>query len=133
MRYKTIGLPLTMLAAACDRSPATQPAQPIVVRSPGQDQLHKLDSMNLAIALKRAIYDNQGQCRTVTKAGYVGVYKNTDYWTATCRDQFQRDRDWAIFVGANDTVQVRLCKDVVAAGLAPCTITKEPKPAPKAG
>ena len=44
-----------------------------------------------------------------------------DYWTASCVDQFDRARDWAIFIGADDSVQVRLCKDTEAVGLPACS------------
>ena len=59
-------MPLAVLAvlSACDQdNPATQPSQPIVVRSAGQDKLHQLDDMNRAIALKRAIHETGGECR----------------------------------------------------------------------
>ena len=123
-------LPLAALLAlsACDDSPATQPSQPIVVRSEGQDRLHQLDDLNRAIALKRAIYEGGSDCRRVTQSGYVGEYENTSYWTATCEDRFGRKRDWALFVGPDESVQVRLCADVVKAGLQPCVI----KPGAKA-
>jgi hypothetical protein len=67
-------LPCTTLAllAACGDNPATQPSQPIVVRSEGQDKLHQLDDMTRAIALRRAIYDAGSECPRVTKSGYVG-------------------------------------------------------------
>jgi hypothetical protein len=124
-------LPLAALSA-CDQSPATQPKQPIVVRSEGQDRLHKLDDMNRAIALKRALHDTGAECRRVTKSGYVGEYKNMSYWTATCEDKFGRTRDWALFVGPDESVQVRLCADVAKVGLPACVITGAPAPAPKA-
>jgi hypothetical protein len=119
---------LIAAVAACDDNPATQPSQPIVVRSEGQDRLHQLDDLNRAIALKRAIYESGNECRRVTQSGYVGEYENTSYWTATCEDRFGRTRDWALFVGPDESVQVRLCEDVVEAGLQACTI----KPGAKA-
>jgi hypothetical protein len=126
-------VPLLVLMA-CNDNPATQPSQPIVVRSEGQDKLHQLDDMNRAIALKRAIYESGSDCRHVTKSGYVGEYENTSYWTATCQDRFGRDRKWALFVGPDESVQVRLCEDVVKAGLQPCVIKPGAKaPARKQG
>jgi hypothetical protein len=123
-----------LVLAACNDSPATQPNQPIVVRSEGQDKLHQLDDMNRAIALKRAIYGSGSECRRVTKSGYVGEYENASYWTATCQDQHGRTRDWALFVGPDESVQVRLCADVVKAGLQPCVIKPGAKaPARKQG
>ena len=130
------GLPLVLVAAlgACGDNPATQPSQPIVVRSEGQDKLHQLDDLNRAIALKRAIYEAGSECRRVTESGYVGEYENTSYWTATCEDQYGRTRDWALFVGPDESVQVRLCEDVVKAGLQPCVIKPGAKaPDPRQG
>jgi hypothetical protein len=124
--------PLALLAA-CDDNPATKPSQPIVVRSEGQDKLHQLDDLNRAIALKRAIYAAGSECRRVSKSGYVGEYENTSYWTATCEDRFGRTRDWALFVGPDESVQVRLCEDVAKAGLQPCVIKTGAEPPAKAG
>jgi len=128
--------PLALLAilSGCDnKNPATQPSQPIVVRSEGQDKLHQLDNMNRAIALKRAIFETGAQCGRVTKSGYVGEYENTSYWTASCEDKFGRVRDWALFVGPDESVQVRLCEDVVKAGLPACVIKPGAKVPSKAG
>jgi len=119
--------------AACDDTPVSQPAQPIVVRSEGQDKLHQLDDMNRAIALKRAIHDSGAECRRITRSGYVGEYKNTSYWTATCEDRFGRSREWALFVGPDESVQLRLCRDVQKVGLPPCVVKEEAKADTKAG
>lgn len=123
-------LPLLLLApllAACDRGAADPtPPKPIEVRSAAQDQLRQLDDLNRAIALKRAVRDSGSSCLRVTSAGFVGRYKNLDYWTATCEDEFDRTRDWALFVGADDSVQVRLCEDVAEVGLPACKAAAEP-------
>jgi len=127
---------LSLSLAACDQgSSAPPPRKSIVVRSAGQDKMHQLNDMNRAIALKRAIYDSDAECRRVTKSGYVGEYKNTSYWTATCEDKFKRNRDWALFIGPDESVQVRLCEDVVKAGLPACTIKDHgaARPVPKVG
>ncbi len=126
---------LILPLAACDQgsSAPPPPTQKISVRSEGQDNLHKLNDLNRAIALKRAIYDSGSECRRVTQSGYVGEYKNMSYWTATCVDKLKRTRDWALFVGADDSVQVRLCDDVAKVGLPPCTIKDSTKPGTPAG
>jgi len=132
---------LALPIAACGPSEPAAPQQKITVRSNGQDALHKLDPMNLAIGLKRAIRDSGQDCRRVTKTGYVGEYKNMSYWTATCEDKKGSSRDWALFIGADESVQVRLCDDVAKVGLPACVAKadaskpselKEPAPA-KAG
>ena len=125
--------------AACDSKPPEKPTAPreIMVRSEAQKQLFELNDLNRAIALKRGIRDFGPSCLRVTKSGYVGRYKNMDYWTATCEDEHGRTRDWALFIGANDSVQVRLCDDVAKVGLPACEIpagkTAPGQPANSAG
>ena len=134
MRQFSALLLLILPLAACDQgTSAPPPTQKISVRSDGQNRMHQLDDMNRAIALKRALYDSKAECSRVTRSGYVGEYQNTSYWTATCVDKFKRSRDWALFIGPDESVQVRLCEDVVKAGLPACTIKDEAKPAPKVG
>ena len=111
--------------AACGQQPDRQPAnQPqIKVRSAEQDQLHKLDALNLAIGLKRAITDAGFPCRQITDAGFVGAYENLDVWMASCSE----GRDWAVFAGPDGSAQVRDCKDLPGTGVPECTITKRPE------
>lgn len=113
-----------LMAAACGQSQPTQPKQSIVVRSQVQDQLHKLDDMSRAIALKRAIYDSGYTCKRIDKSGFVTAYKNLDMWTAHCTDGQGPGRDWALFAGPDGSVQVRDCKDVARFGMPACVIKK---------
>ena len=110
------------LAACASGTQAAHPTR-IQVRSPEQDRLHTLSALNLAIALKRAIYAAGYTCRRVTDAGFVAEYQNLDMWTAHCDD----DRDWAIFAGPDGSAQVRDCKDVPGTGLPACTVRKRPQ------
>ena len=121
-------LPLALTACDQGSSAPPPPAKAISVRSEGQNRMHQLNDLNRAIALKRALLDSGAECRLVTKSGYVAEYKNTSFWTATCQDKFKRSRDWALFIGPDESVQVRLCDDVVKAGLAACVIKDEPTP-----
>jgi hypothetical protein len=117
---------MCMLATACDQSQPTQPRQPIVVRSEAQDQLHQLDDLNRAIALKRAIYASGFTCKRVASSGYVQEYENLSMWMAKCDD----GKDWAIFVGPDGTAQVRPCGDLAQLGLPACVIKpSSPRPA----
>lgn len=113
---------LTVLLGACgkEEAPPPKPKQ-IHVRSEGQKNLFAASELNRAIALKRAIMESGSTCARVATTGFVGTYKNMDYWTASCVDKFDRARDWAIFIGADDSAQVRLCEDTAAVGLPPCT------------
>ena len=129
-----VGLLLIMALTACDQgSSAPPPTKKIQVRSAGQDRLHQLDDLNRAIALKRAIYASGNECRRVTKSGFVGEYKNMSYWTAACEDKFKRSREWALFIGADETVQIRLCADVAKVGLPACVIKDGAKAGTPAG
>ncbi len=122
---KLMVLVASLAVVACDggTQQATTNAPKIEVRSAEQNQLHRLGALNLAIALKRAIYDAGYVCQRVTDAGFVGAYKNLDMWMARCSE----GRDWAIFAGPDGSAQVRDCKDVAATGLPACTISKKPE------
>jgi hypothetical protein len=127
MAYK---LAIALLAAAtvagCNEQPPPQNLTKIRVTSAEQRQLHELSAVNLAIALKRAIYDAGYTCKRVTDAGFVGTYENLDMWMAHCVYDGGQPRDWAVFAGPDGSAQVRDCKDVPASGLPNCVIKKRP-------
>lgn len=133
MRRSMMLMMLALPVAACGGGTDAPTKQKITVRSDGQNRMHQLNDLNRAIALKRALYDTGAECRRVTKSGYVGEYENSAQWTATCEDRYKRTRDWALFISPDDSVQVRLCEDVVKAGLPACVIRDEAKPAAKPG
>jgi len=119
---------LGTLAACGDNGQQAARNQPIIkVQSEEQKQLHQLDAFNLAIGLKRAIYDAGYSCKRVTDAGFVGTYKNLDMWMAHCVYDRGAPRDWAVFAGPDGSAQVRDCKDVPASGLPACKIVQRPK------
>jgi hypothetical protein len=117
----------TILTVGCKES-APQSNQPAIkVTSTEQQQLHQLDAFNLAIGLKRAIYDAGYTCKRITDAGFVGSYKNLDMWMAHCVYEKGSPRDWAIFAGPDGSAQVRDCKDIPGTGLPECKISQRPK------
>jgi hypothetical protein len=124
MRHK---LSTALLAAAalagCNEQAPPSNQQTIKVRSAEQERLKKLDAFNLAIGLKRAIYDAGYICKRVTDAGFVGTYENLDMWMAKCSE----GNDWAIFAGPDGSAQVRDCRDVPGSGLPLCVIKQRPK------
>ena len=126
MRLLTAALCVLALAACGENSPPPD-QQKIKVRSAEQNQLHQLDAMNLAIGLKRAIYDSGYTCKRITDAGFVGEWKNLDMWVAHCVYDQGPPVDWAIFAGPDGGAQVRNCKDVDSSGLPKCEIKKRPK------
>jgi hypothetical protein len=126
LRPILLSLLVASALTACNEQPQ-QKQTPIKVTGPEQQALHKLDAINLAIALKRAIYGAGYTCKTISDAGFVATYQNLDMWTAHCTYERFPARDWAIFAGADGSAQVRDCKDVAASGLPACKITKRPK------
>src|SRR3954468_24716391 len=77
----SIGLLAALALSACgDESRTQSNATKIKVRSSEQEQLHTLDASNLAIGLKRAIYDAGYTCNRITDAGFVGTWQNLDMW-----------------------------------------------------
>jgi hypothetical protein len=109
-----------ILLSACgsNENPAPPVQNEVIVRSEAQQQLFNLSDLNRAIALKRAILDQGLRCGQIVSTGYVTRYKDMDVWTATCND----DRVWSLFVGANESVQVRLCDDNEKIGLPACKV-----------
>lgn len=119
MRIAALMLPAILLTACQAETPAEQPVQnDIMVRSEAQQQLFDLNDLDRAIALKRAISDQGLRCGRIVSTGYVTRFKDMDMWTATCSD----DRQWALFISANDSVQVRLCADNEKIGLPACNV-----------
>ena len=125
-RIRSIAFIGALALTGCNDSPTQQPPRQIKVTSAEQQALHKLDALNLAIALKRAIYDAGYTCKRITDAGFVGTYKNLEMWMAHCVYENGTPRDWAIFAGPDGSAQVRDCKDVVPTGLPACVIKQRP-------
>jgi hypothetical protein len=129
MRLIVFASAAALVLAGCGQSNDAQPVQNINVRSAQQEELHQLNDLNRAIALKRAIYDSGHSCRRVTSSGFVTTYKNLDMWTASCAD----GRKWAIFSGPDGSAQVRDCADVERFGLPQCVIRQEGSATTNAG
>ena len=126
-RIASIAFAATLILAGCGDNSPQQNVTHIKVESQEQVQLHQLDAFNLAIGLKRAIYDAGYTCKQVTDAGFVGTWKNLEMWMAHCVYEKGPPRDWAIFAGPDGGAQVRDCKDVPGSGLPDCVIKERPK------
>lgn len=122
----TLALASALAACGGDNDRQQQTAAPadqqIAVRSPEQDALHNLTDENRDIALKRAILASGMRCQRVTRSGYVQEHSKLSMWTANCDE----NRDWAIFVGADGSAQVRPCVDMKQLGLPECRIAADP-------
>src|SRR4051812_1671413 len=116
---------VALALAGCDNGQQQAPTS-IKVRGSEQDRLHQLGAFDLAIALKRAIYDAGYTCKRVTDGGFVGAYKNLDMWMAHCVYEHGASRDWAVFAGPDGSAQVRDCRDIPGTGLPDCVIKKKP-------
>ena len=129
MRRLVTLIVLAALAGCNNGQPQQQVQQPVIkVQSEEQKLLKQLDAFNLAIGLKRAIYDAGYTCKQVTDAGFVGTYKNLDMWVAHCTYGKGPARDWAVFAGPDGSAQVRDCKDITpSSGLPACVIKQRPK------
>jgi hypothetical protein len=118
VRHAALLISAGLLASCGSGDQGAPPLQnDIMVRSDAQQRLFDLNDLDRAIALKRAIADQGLRCGQIVTTGFVTRFRDMDMWTATCND----DRQWALFVGANDSVQVRLCADNEKIGLPACT------------
>ena len=64
--------------------PQREPHPPSRSAARSRTSFTKLSALDLAIALKRAIYDAGYTCKRVTDGGFVGEWKNLDMWMAHC-------------------------------------------------
>jgi hypothetical protein len=118
-RFSALLISVLLLASCGESSNPAPPLQnDIMVRSDAQQRLFDLNDLDRAIALKRAIADQGLRCARIVSTGYVTRYRDMDMWSATCDD----DRQWALFIAANDSVQVRLCDDNEKVGLPACKV-----------
>lgn len=133
VRHSVVLLAMTGLLGACHQ-PAGQgnalvAGNEIVVRSDEQKQLSQMNDLYRAIALKRAIHESGYACQRIDQSRFVGRFKNMDVWAARCNDS----KDWALFVGANNAVQVRRCEDTAKVGLPACNLDQKPADKAPAG
>ena len=72
-RSVTAVLLACVAVAGCNESSSSSKANEPHIRvvSEEQQQLHQLDALDLAVGLKRAIYDAGFTCKRITDAGYV--------------------------------------------------------------
>lgn len=120
----TLGIASLLLVAACEKAEPPATRAPIDVRSEGMNRLFKMSELDRSIGLKRSIFASGSRCSRVTETHFVGAYRNMDMWAVRCDD----DREWAVFIAPDDSVQVRLCADTEKVGLPSCA-TKGAPPA----
>ena len=109
----------TIALGACSEGndeASRQPGPPIEVLSDNMKELRAMSEEDRLIALKRAVFASGKRCQRAEASGYAGRYKNMDQWSVRCGD----GREWALFIGADDSVQLRACADVEKVGLPAC-------------
>ena len=120
MRTKLLIALSALAASACGPSgQKEETAAPM--QGEGQRALHKLNDYNRAIALKRAIHASGIQCQRIDRSGYVQEHKQLSMWAAACND----GRGWGLFIGRDDSVQVRSCKEMQSLKLPRCPVWAE--------
>jgi hypothetical protein len=104
---------------------------------PHEDLLALSDELR-RVTLIRAIRETGNRCprRVEPNPVHQGEYRGMALWTARC----DNNRQYAIFIAANEDVQVRRCEDMGRLGLPECRELppaepqrERPKAAPKAG
>lgn len=117
MQHKWAVAFLALAVAACGGSAEEQQNEvPTEVQSEGQRALHQLNDVNRAIGLKRAIHASGYQCQRIDRSAFVQKYGTLEMWAAACND----GRGWGLFVGRDESVQVRSCRDLVSLKLPRC-------------
>lgn len=115
---------LTALAGCGDTSLASNQQQ-IKLRNEPHERLLALPDNLRRIGLMRAIRDTGNRCPLrVESARHQGEYRSMALWTARCDD----NRQWAIFIAANDVVQVRNCEQMGRLDLPRCAELPEVDP-----
>jgi hypothetical protein len=102
--------------SACGSSDPQQLNQDTPIQSEGQRALHQLNETDRAIGLKRAIHASGFQCQRIDRSAFVRKYGTLEMWAAACND----GRGWGLFVGRDESVQVRPCKDMPTLKLPRC-------------
>ena len=108
------------------------------IRNRAHEDLLALSDELRRVALIRAIRATGNRCprRVEPNPVHQGEYRGMALWTARC----DNNRQYAIFIAANEDVQVRRCEDMGRLGLPACRELPPAEPqrarpaaAPKAG
>jgi hypothetical protein len=123
---------LILLASSCSHacgqkeSPPGPPENDIRSAARAEAAVRPND-LNRAIALKRAIMEPGLDVQARRDDRLCRRYKNMDY---VDRELRRHSAQWAIFIGADDSVQVRLCDDNGRSACPPAKFSPAPRAAP---
>jgi len=115
---------LITVSASCDGGGAPKGSAngagvtKIKIRNQPHERLMALPDNLRRVALVRAIRETGNRCpnRVEPNPVHQGEYRGMALWTARC----DNNRQYAVFIAANEDVQVRRCEDMVRLGLPPC-------------
>lgn len=106
-------------------SPSSDQQPSITVKSPDNPWHKKLlarNEVDRKLALRRAVQDDGGSCRSIRSSAYQREYKGMAMWVAYCTNG-----DWAVYVAPSGVIQARACKDAAQLGLPQCAPSAETK------
>lgn len=98
---------------------ATPAAAQLRIANPASDQLRAYPDIQRRAVLRGIVMDGGGYCKRVERAGLQGPWGNLMMWRAKC-DLKDPRLDYAVFIGADSTAQVRPCTDMAALKLPAC-------------
>jgi hypothetical protein len=110
-------MPMLLALAGCDGDAPERNVTHIKVVEPNSyhERMLALSETNRKLALRRAVQDDGGSCRSIQDSAYQQDYEGMAMWIARCVGG-----DWAVFVAPSGYVQVRACKDAEELGLPKC-------------
>jgi hypothetical protein len=114
---------VAFLSSGCDDSRPENKVRQISVaqNSPHQQRLKEMDPRLRNAAFMRAIRDGGESCNRVDQSAHTGSYKDLPMWSARCSG----GNEYALFVGADGSVQVRSCEHVRQLDMPPCRFVPE--------
>jgi hypothetical protein len=114
---------VTVLASGCDDGQPESEVRQISVaqNSPHQQRLKEMDPRLRNAAFMRAIRDARESCNRVEQSAHTGSYQDIPMWSARCSG----GSEYALFIGADGSVQVRSCEHVRQLDMPPCRFVPE--------
>lgn len=112
-RMKTLPLIAALAATITVSLPAmAQRSQP----NPFSERLARLSPMQQKAVLRRAVLDSGQICRRPDAVAHRGPYRNLEMWTVSCTP----GGAYAVFIGTDQSVQVRQCGEMAKLRLPAC-------------
>jgi len=93
--------------------PAAAQRRPV---NPFNERLRRLPVDQQRSVLRRAVLDSGQRCKQIGSVAYQAPYKNLEMWTVGCASA----GNYAVFLGLDQSVQVRPCGDLAGLRLPLC-------------